>query len=86
MPKKPPVVRITIHWWEDSSGRRTCHENRIGASAAESFLGETKGNLFDGFFYRLSGSDEWVGPFKDGNSVARALEDAVGGAPIDIWD
>lgn len=86
MPKKPPAPRLVVHWWEDSGGRRTCHENRPAATAADSFLGEVKGNLHDGFYYRLSGSVDWVGPYNNGDAVGRALEEAAGGAPINIWD
>lgn len=79
-------AKIAIHWWEDASGRRTCHENRPKASFAESFLGELKGNIHDGWYYRLSGSDSWEGPFSNMHTASKALESAVDGAPIDIWD
>lgn len=74
-----------IHWWEDSSGRKTCHENTHGASFNESFLGE----LFtDGtsFYFRLSGSSEMVGPYERASAAAADLEMAVGGRKVNEWD
>lgn len=79
------MSKMFVHWWEDSSRRKTCHKNERGLNFEESFLGEVKGDDYEGWFYKVKGQ-EWVGPFKHVTQVLRGLEAAVGGAPLTTWD
>lgn len=83
---KDKPKQLFVHWWEDSSMRKTCHRNEPGLTAVESFLGEIRGNLMDGYHYRLKDQDDWIGPFSNGEKVMRALEAAVGGKVLNTWD
>lgn len=74
-----------IHWWEDSLNRITCHENIPGAMFEQSYLGQVV-KKSGTWFYNVSGSDEFVGPFDDVRKAKNQLQDAVGGEPISIWD
>lgn len=76
---------IIVHWWEDSSGRKTCHRNERGLTFSESLLGEVKGNDLDGWYYSENG-ELWVGPFRSVNEVQEKLMIAVSGALLTIWD
>ena len=91
--KKSTPTMIKIHWWEDAQGRHTCHKNDRGLSFNESLLGELQKRP-DGYYYLLINNwthddrfmDRAVGPFKGIGPARRALESAVGGEPITIWD
>lgn len=76
---------MKIHWWEDSSGRHTCHRNVPGLTASESYVGHLTEDL-DGSYYVLSGSAERVGPFKHNGAARAALMAAVGGTVVNTWD
>jgi hypothetical protein len=68
---------MRIHWWEDSSGYCTCHQNIPGLNFKESFLGEIHGNIINGYYYRISGSVEWTGNFSSPFAARKALEKAL---------
>lgn len=83
MTKNPD--KLFVHWWEDSSGNRTCHRNVLGLSFHESYLGAIVGTPGK-YFYIISGSTEEFGPFDDLAKVQRALMIAVGGSILNSWD
>ena len=74
-----------IHWWHDSSGRHTCHENIKGASFDKSLLGEIR--EVDGF-WRIKLKDEvaWRGEYKNKFGAMKALEAEVGGRQLNDYD
>lgn len=75
-----------IHWWHDSSNRRTCHLNEPGKTFKETFLAEVIGSADKGWVYILSGSSEEIGPFDSLGDVIKAVEDAVSGEQVNTWD
>ena len=82
-----------IHWWQDSSGRNTCHENIKGASFEDSFLGEIKEEygvwrikLVSKGISPLDYKDYWHGEFKSKFEAMKALEKEVDGRPLNDYD
>lgn len=74
-----------IHWWNDSSGRHTCHENIKGVTADQSYLGEIR--EIDGVWkMRSVENPEWRGDFKNRFTAMKALEAHVCGRQLNYYD
>lgn len=66
-------MKLVIHWWEDSSGRHTCHKNEKGLSAAESLVGWLERHP-DGWYVNVAeGPIDLVGPYPDMYAARREL-------------
>lgn len=76
--------KIFIHWWEDSSGRRTCHENKFGSSYEQSFLGEVR--CFSEVWKVKLKDKDWQGEYKNMYEAMKALQKLVNGRQVENWD
>ncbi len=76
-------VKMIIHWWEDSSGRHTCHKNEKGLSFDESLLGWLERRPEGWYFNVAEGPVDLVGPFKDMCRARKELQDFFNAVVLD---
>lgn len=75
--------KLIIHWWEDSSGRITCHKNEKGLTSDQSLVGCLEHDKDGKWWIRFNNSDTMKGPYKDMYAARKALETELNAASID---